>query len=166
MDRLPKRFTAFGAAIVLTILAVFLFFYPQELSLRYHFAIRASDVDAIAAYIENQDDFERFSCLENEVWTDRSAAVPKVQETLQSLCRSSQVLMGYKTIYGSFYPTGTRPWWPESYMTALIHSRDFSGTDACLRFRRLATGKECILELDEQWAIHYWNAPLETDATP
>ena len=150
----------------LIILAIFLIFYPKELSLRYHFAIRATDVDAIATYIESQNAFEQFSCLEEEVWTDRSAAAADVREALQSLCRSSQVLMGYKTAYGSFYPTGTRPWWPESYMIALIHSYDFSATDPCERFRRLATGEECIFELDEQWAIHYWNAPLGTDALP
>ncbi|MGI9264469.1 MAG: hypothetical protein ACR2QU_06050 [Gammaproteobacteria bacterium] len=166
MNSLPKKRMAIAAAATLAILAIFLFFYPAELSLRYHFAARASDVDAIARYLESQNAFDQFSCLEDEVWTDRTAAAPDVQEALLSLCRSSQILMGYKTAYGSFYPTGTRPWWPDSYMIALIHSDDLSGTDDCERFRKLAAGEECIFRLDEQWAIHYWNAPVGTATTP
>ena len=139
--------------------------YPEELWIRYNFTIRSDEIDAIASYVEAQDSFRHFGCIEDEVSLDLQVASAAVREELQNHCRSSRINMGYKTDYGSFFPMNSRSWWFKNYMIALVHSPNLDDEEVCTRWRKLDPGQECVLRLTDLWAIHYWNAIFEHEDT-
>jgi hypothetical protein len=154
----------------LTVLFIFLImlgvawnylFYPEELWIRYSFAKRSDEITGIAAFIESQDKFRHFQCIEEDVLLDLQDAPAAIREELQNHCRLSRINMGYKTDFGSFYPLSSRTWLFKNYMLALVHSPNLDDSKACARLRKPDPGDECILRLADHWAINYWNAILD-----
>jgi hypothetical protein len=154
----------------LTVLFIFLImlgvawnylFYPGELWIRYSFANRSDEITGIAAFIESQDKFRHFQCIEEDVLLDLQDAPAAIREELQNHCRLSRINMGYKTDFGSFYPLSSRTWLFKNYMLALVHSPNLDDSKACARLRKPDPGDECILRLADHWAINYWNAILD-----
>ena len=141
----------------------YLLFYPEEPWIRYNFVVRSAELSALANYIEGQNNFNEFSCIENDVWLDMRKAPQSTHDELQKLCRSSRIGMGERTEYGSFFHLGFRKRWFDEYWIAVVHSPSLNAATTCSRWRKPDAAEECIVRLTNEWAIHYRNATLQNE---
>ena len=160
-----RRKSLYALLLTISIFGViwYFLFYPEEPWIRYNFVVRSAEINAIADYVEGQNDFNEFSCIEDDVWLDKQAAPRSIHDELQKLCRSSRINMGDKTEYGSFFHLGSRKRWFDEYWIAVIHSPSLNTSTTCRRWRKPDTAEECMVRLTNDWAIHYWNATLQNE---
>ena len=135
----------------------YLFLYPEELWIRYNFAVRADEISALADYLESQSDFGEFACVGDDVWLDKRAASDPLHEILQNHCRSARIVSGERTETGSFYYLGWRKKWLSDYWIAGIHGVEWSDAHTCSRWHKPNRREECVIRLSDRWAIHYFN---------
>lgn len=146
-------------SLLLLVAATWYFFlYPEEPWIRYNFTFRSSEINALADYLEGQSDFKEFSCIEDDVWLDSTAAPEDVHKELQSHCRTARVVMGERTEAGSFYYLGWRTRWLNDYWIAVIRGTDFDDFPPCSRWNKPRPLESCVVMLSDVWAIHYFNA--------
>ena len=161
----PRRKHLLALLIVASIIGAswYYFFYPEEPWIRYNFVVRDSEINAIAEYVERQNEFNEFSCIEDDVWLDKQAAPESIHKELQSHCRSARIDMGHQTDDGSFFHLGSRTRWSHDYWIAVIHDPNLDAGPSCPRWRKLKPADECIVILSDDWAIHYWNATFQNE---
>lgn len=139
------------------------FLFPDEPWIKYNFMVRGNEINAIAEYVERQDDFREFSCVADDVWLDKKAAPESIHRDLQSHCRSSRIHMGHKTDEGSFFYLGSRTKWSSDYWIAVVHDPNLDIEPNCPRWRKPGPAEECIVRLSDDWAIHYWNVTFKNE---
>ncbi len=160
MQNHRKKLAALLSVTSLVGVVWFFFLFPEEPWIRYNFAVRFDEISAMAVYVEGQDTFKNFACVEDGVWLDKRAAPDTIRKELENLCRTSRILMGDKTDYGSFFHLGSGTRWFNEYWIALVHDPILDDAEDCSRWGKLDPAEECLVRLNSRWAIHYWNAPL------
>jgi hypothetical protein len=156
--RIRRKYLAYLGSLVLLIAAGWYFFlYPEEPWIRYNFAVRADEIDALADFLENQSNFDEFTCVGDDVWLDKKAAPDALDKILQNHCRSARIVSGGRTDTGSFYYLGWRKRWLNDYWIAGVHGAEWDDVPTCSRWHKLNRREECVIRLSENWAIHYFN---------
>ncbi len=139
------------------------FLYPDELWIKYNFVVRSSEIDSIAEYVENQDQFSDFTCIEDDVRLDKKAAPESIHEELQGLCLSSRLDKGRKTDDGSSFHLGNSRKWQNIYWVFVVHDPKSDAGPNCKRWRKPSPAEGCLVKISDDWAIYYWNATFQNE---
>lgn len=163
MKKRSKYLVAISSVALIIVSIWYFLLYPEEPWIKYNFAVRGGEINALADYLEGQEDFGEFSCIGDDVWLDRDLAPLEVRKIVQHHCRSSRIVMGEQTEFGSSYYLGWRDRWLNEYWIAVMRGADFDAFEPCSRWHKPRPLESCVVLVSDSWAIHYFNATVAGD---